>query len=84
MHQRHLTAEITELIARTSLVRPTGVSKCGRHTYTFRALSGHISSLCFISFFLSCPLLGSPVVDLGTGTNKWKWQFCRSELQRGK
>jgi len=37
MHQRHLTAEIIELIARTSLVVPTGVSKCGRHTYTFRA-----------------------------------------------
>ena len=29
-------AEITELIARTSLVRPTGVSKRGSHTYTFR------------------------------------------------
>jgi len=29
-------AEITELIARTSLVKPTGVSKRGSHTYTFR------------------------------------------------
>jgi len=29
MHQRHLTAEITELIARTSIVGPTGVSKYG-------------------------------------------------------
>ena len=45
MHQRHLTAEITELIVRTSLVRPTGVSKCGSHTYTFRLLSSHITSL---------------------------------------
>jgi hypothetical protein len=44
MHQWHLTAEITELIAHTSLVRLTGVSTCGRHTYTFHALSGHISS----------------------------------------
>jgi len=32
MHQRHLTAGITELIARTSLVVPTGVSTCGNHT----------------------------------------------------
>ena len=52
MHQRHLTAEITELIARTSIVTPTGVSNCGSHTYTFMrwatdhlALSGHISIL---------------------------------------
>ena len=37
MRQRHLTAEATELIARTSLVIPTGVGKCGSHTYTFRA-----------------------------------------------
>jgi hypothetical protein len=29
-------AEITELIARTSLVRRTDVSKRGSHTYTFR------------------------------------------------
>jgi len=46
IQQRHLTAVIIKLIARTSLVWPTGVSKCGSHTYTFRALSGHISSLC--------------------------------------
>jgi hypothetical protein len=48
MRQRHLTAEITELIARTSLVGPRGVSKGGSHTYTFGALSGRIScvSLC--------------------------------------
>jgi len=45
MHQRHLTAEIIELIARTSIVIPTGVSKCGSHTHRSRALSGHISSL---------------------------------------
>jgi len=45
MRQRHLTAEITELTARTSLVTPTGVGKCGSYTYTFRALSGHIPCL---------------------------------------
>ena len=73
MHQRHLTAEITELMARTSLVRPTSVNKCGRHTYIFRALSGHISYLCFIYFVLSCSRLGSPVVDISTTTNRWKW-----------
>jgi type II secretory pathway component PulM len=42
MRQRHLTAEITELVARTSLVAPTGVRKCGSLTYKFRALGGHI------------------------------------------
>jgi len=47
MRQRHLTAEITELIARTSSLRPTDVSQCGSHTYTFRALSGHtFACLC--------------------------------------
>jgi len=45
MRQRHLTAETTELIARTSLVTQTGVGKCGSQTYTFRALSRHISFL---------------------------------------
>ena len=34
MRQRHLTADATELIARNSIVRPTGVSKCGSHMYT--------------------------------------------------
>ena len=48
MHQRHHTADITELIAPTSIVGPTGVSKCGRHTYTFRALSGLICSLALV------------------------------------
>ena len=33
MHQRHLTAGITELIARTSLVTPKGVSTFGNHTH---------------------------------------------------
>ena len=32
----------TKLTARTSSVGPTDVSKCGSHTYTLRALSGHI------------------------------------------
>jgi hypothetical protein len=45
MRQRHLTAEPTKLIARTSVVIPTGVGKCDSHMYTFRALSGHISCL---------------------------------------
>jgi len=38
--------------------------------------------MCFISFIVSCSLLGSPVVDISTATNKGKWQFYRSELQR--
>jgi len=33
VHQRHHTAEIIELIARTSIVRPTGVSNCGSHMH---------------------------------------------------
>ena len=45
MRLRHLTAAITELIARTSSVRPTGVSKCGSYIDTFRALSGKLSCL---------------------------------------
>jgi len=45
MHLWHLTAKFTELMARTSRVTPTGVSKCGSHTYTFRALSNQIPSV---------------------------------------
>ena len=35
MDQRHLTAETTELMSRTSLVCPTGVSKCSSHSTEF-------------------------------------------------
>jgi hypothetical protein len=47
-HQRHLTAGITELIteqARTSLVKPNGVSAVVTrvvHTYTICVLNNHI------------------------------------------
>ena len=34
MRQRHLIAGITELIVRTSIVGPTGVSTCGSYTDT--------------------------------------------------
>ena len=43
MHQRHLTAETTELTERTSLDSPTDVRKCGSHTYTFPYANRHIS-----------------------------------------
>jgi len=33
MHLRHLTAESAYLTTCASLVWPTGVSKCGSHTY---------------------------------------------------
>jgi len=48
MHQRHLTAEHSELTARTSLAWPTGVNNRGSHTYTFRALNGRSF---WVSFF---------------------------------
>jgi hypothetical protein len=54
MRQRHLTAEITELIASTSLVGPTGVSKGGSHTYTFGVLSGHISCVSLCVKYMTC------------------------------
>jgi hypothetical protein len=40
--------------------------------------------MCFIFFIVSCSLVGSPVVDISTATNKWKCQSYRSELQRRK
>jgi len=49
---------------------------CGTHRL--------LVDMCFISFIVSCSLVGYPIVDISTRTNKWKWQFYRSELQRRK
>jgi len=64
MRQRHLTAEITELTARTSLVTPTGVGKCGSYTYTFRALSGHIPCLSLSEGELQTQVVAISFFDL--------------------
>jgi len=45
---------------------------CGTHML--------LVDMCFISFIVCCSL----VVDISTATNKWKWPFYRSELQRRK
>jgi hypothetical protein len=36
--------------------------------------------MCFISFIVTCSLVGYPVAVTSTASNKCKWQSCRREL----
>jgi hypothetical protein len=65
MQHRHLTAQTPEQMTRISLFPPTGVSKCGKVTWTeFRALNGHIFCVCESKGDLQSQVVAISFLDL--------------------